>query len=192
MTGKVTSQLSLTYDELRGLPKVTATPTLVCPGFFEDTATWSGVPLPGDPGHGRSAAGREEDLVMSAADGYGHDLSLEDALEPENFLAYEWRARHCRCLHGFPLRAVFPTSYGSYWVKWLVEIEVAVVARSSSGVHATTNGGDDEDPADTARVGSRSGPRGLLSDHGGVAGCGGSSIHRRLDDAAGLRRSGGD
>jgi DMSO/TMAO reductase YedYZ molybdopterin-dependent catalytic subunit len=27
-------------------------------------------------------------------------------------------------LQGFPLRAVFPAKYGSFWTKWLVKIEV--------------------------------------------------------------------
>ena len=43
--GKVAHPLSLSYDELRLLPKMTATPTLVCEGYFADTTTWSGVPL---------------------------------------------------------------------------------------------------------------------------------------------------
>ena len=43
--GKVTHELSLSYDDLRRLPKVTATPTLVCQGFFTDITTWSGVPF---------------------------------------------------------------------------------------------------------------------------------------------------
>jgi DMSO/TMAO reductase YedYZ molybdopterin-dependent catalytic subunit len=36
VTGLVETQLSLQYDELRCLPKVTTDPLLVCRGFFED------------------------------------------------------------------------------------------------------------------------------------------------------------
>ena len=43
--GKVAHELSLSYDDLRRLPRVTATPALVCPGVFTDVTTWSGVPL---------------------------------------------------------------------------------------------------------------------------------------------------
>jgi DMSO/TMAO reductase YedYZ molybdopterin-dependent catalytic subunit len=124
VSGMVTQELSLAYDDLRRMPKMTATPTLVCPGFFEDTTTWSGVPLY----EILEMAGVQPDakrITLTAADGYGTSLSLEEALKPANFLAYEWMGQPLPVLHGFPLRAVFPDRYGSYWVKWLVEIEVA-------------------------------------------------------------------
>lgn len=123
VTGKVDRQLSLTYEEIISLPKETATPTLVCPGYFKDTATWSGVPVKTII----DMAGVHPDaksLVMSAADGYATTINLEDALLPQNFLAYELEGKTLPALHGFPLRAVFPDKYGSYWVKWLTEIEV--------------------------------------------------------------------
>jgi DMSO/TMAO reductase YedYZ molybdopterin-dependent catalytic subunit len=123
VSGKVAQALDLTYDEIRSLPKVTATPTLVCPGFFNDTATWSGVPI-------RTIlemAGVQPDakrITLTAADGYGTSVSLEEALQPKNFLAYDLMDEPVPVLHGFPLRAVFPDKYGSYWVKWLLEIKV--------------------------------------------------------------------
>ncbi len=122
VSGKVSTPLSLTYDELRLLPKMTATPTIVCPGFFKDT-TWSGVPLTTL----LDMAGVQPDaqrIKMLAADGYSIALKLEDALAPGNFLAYEWRGQPVPALHGFPLRAVFPDETGSFWVKWLLEIVV--------------------------------------------------------------------
>jgi DMSO/TMAO reductase YedYZ molybdopterin-dependent catalytic subunit len=121
--GKVAHPLSLSYDDLRRLPKVTATPTLNCPGYFTDVATWSGVPLATI----LALAGPKPEakqILMGAADGYSHLLSLEDALQPENFLAYEWEGQPLPVLHGFPLRAVFPNKPGSYWVKWLMTILV--------------------------------------------------------------------
>jgi DMSO/TMAO reductase YedYZ molybdopterin-dependent catalytic subunit len=45
VSGKVDHELSLTYDELRLMPKMTATPDLVCEGFFVDAAAWSGASL---------------------------------------------------------------------------------------------------------------------------------------------------
>src|SRR4030042_2269474 len=48
VTGLVEKPLSLQYDELRCLPKVTAAPPLKCTGIFEvwvDTETWSGVTI---------------------------------------------------------------------------------------------------------------------------------------------------
>ena len=45
INGAVEQPGSLEYDQIRCLPKVTASPLLVCPGFFEDHAAWSGVPI---------------------------------------------------------------------------------------------------------------------------------------------------
>ena len=121
--GKVEHPLSLSYDELRLLPKVKATPKLVCEGFFTDTTTWSGVPL-------RTIlemAGVQPDaeqIRMKAADDYSITLSLDEALKPENFLAYQWMGQPLPVLHGFPVRAVIPGRNGNAWVKWLLEIAV--------------------------------------------------------------------
>jgi DMSO/TMAO reductase YedYZ molybdopterin-dependent catalytic subunit len=49
---------------------------------------------------------------------------LGDASNEENFLAYELSGKPLPILHGFPLRAVFPSMLGSHWVKWLVEIQI--------------------------------------------------------------------
>ena len=110
VTGLVDKPLSLQYDELRCLPKVTAAPPLKCSGIFEDwvdTATWSGVtfaevlklagPLP-----------EAKTLTMVSADGYKVTVDLETAMKPENYLAYELEGQPLPVLHGFPLRSVFP------------------------------------------------------------------------------------
>jgi DMSO/TMAO reductase YedYZ molybdopterin-dependent catalytic subunit len=123
ITGLVDQPLSLTYDQLRCMPKVTETPTLVCPQTFFDTAEWSGVRL----AYILKLAGVQEgatNVRMSGADGYYANISLEDAMRPESFLAYEWEGEPLPIMHGFPLRAVLPDIYGSQWVKWLLEIEI--------------------------------------------------------------------
>jgi DMSO/TMAO reductase YedYZ molybdopterin-dependent catalytic subunit len=121
--GLVDHPLSLTLDQLRCLPKVTATPLLACGDLFRDTATWSGVPIQ----EVLKLAGVQpgaKTLVMVGADAYKANISLEEALKPQNFLAYEWQGQPVPILHGFPLRAVIPDFGGWAWVKWLVEIEV--------------------------------------------------------------------
>jgi DMSO/TMAO reductase YedYZ molybdopterin-dependent catalytic subunit len=125
--GKVTHPLSLSYDDLRRLPKVTATLTVVCSAamfvVFADTATWSGVPLMTILEMAGVQPGAT-DIAMKAADGYSDTLSLDGALQPENLLAYEWMGQPLPVLHGFPLRAVIPHQNGYHSVKWLVEIVV--------------------------------------------------------------------
>jgi DMSO/TMAO reductase YedYZ molybdopterin-dependent catalytic subunit len=65
-----------------------------------------------------------ERIKMKAADGYSSVLTLEDALRPANFLAYELEGEPLPALHGFPVRAVIPAKYGYAWVKWLLTIVV--------------------------------------------------------------------
>jgi DMSO/TMAO reductase YedYZ molybdopterin-dependent catalytic subunit len=127
VSGRVYRELSLSYDELRRLPKVTATPTLVCSEamfvVFADTATWSGVPLKTILDMAGLVPGAKQ-ITMKAADGYSDILTLDKALESENFLAYEWMGQPLPVLHGFPLRAIVPHQNGFHWVKWLLEIVV--------------------------------------------------------------------
>lgn len=123
ITGKVTRPLSLKYDDLRCLPRITSRPTLTCPGFFEDTATWSGASLE----YVLELAGARESsthIRLVSADGYAALVEMKEALSGENYLAYEWEGKPIPVLHGFPVRAVFPGSNGNRWVKWLVRIEV--------------------------------------------------------------------
>lgn len=123
VTGLVDRPLSLTYDELRCMPKVVQECKLVCPGFFQDIATWGGVPL----NYVLELAGIQADaqyILMVSADGYWTSLPLSDALAQENFLAYEQTGKPLPVLHGFPVRAVLPLQPGGKWVKWLTEIQV--------------------------------------------------------------------
>jgi DMSO/TMAO reductase YedYZ molybdopterin-dependent catalytic subunit len=123
VSGKVVQEVSLTFDELRVLPKVTAAPRLVCVGVFVDVATWSGASLAAvlEMAGARPEA---EKIKLVSADGYWVYLDVEDALRSENFLAYELMGEPLPVLHGFPLRAVIPGKNGNYWVKWLEEIVV--------------------------------------------------------------------
>ena len=123
VTGKVNRQLSLSYDELRCMPRIEARPTLICTGFFEDTATWAGTPLQ----YILELAQVQPDATgfsLISADQYSAPISLKSASLAGSFLAYEWEGKALPRLHGFPLRAVFPGAEGLQWVKWLVRIEV--------------------------------------------------------------------
>lgn len=124
MTGLVPHPLSLTYDELRCMPKREVRALLVCPGFFQDEATWAGVPLE----YILDMAGVVPDataILLRGADNYTARLELADLHDGNrHILAYEWEGEPLPALHGFPLRGVFPGQQGSKWVKWLLEIEV--------------------------------------------------------------------
>ncbi len=123
VSGLVATELSLTYDDLRRLPKKTASPALECKGFFVDHATWSGASLATILEMAGVQPGAER-IKMTSADGYSMALGLETARTAENFLAYELMGQPIPVLHGFPVRAVFPGQNGNFWVKWLTEITV--------------------------------------------------------------------
>jgi DMSO/TMAO reductase YedYZ molybdopterin-dependent catalytic subunit len=123
VVGRVRNPLSLSYDDLRCMPRVELRCTLNCPGFFTDEATWAGVPL----AHILELADTESDLnglKLFSADGYSTLASMEMIRTGEPFLAYEWEGEPLPILHGFPVRAVFPDAQGSFWAKWLIKIEV--------------------------------------------------------------------
>jgi DMSO/TMAO reductase YedYZ molybdopterin-dependent catalytic subunit len=123
VTGRVEHPLELTYDEIRCLPKVEASPELICPGLFVDEATWAGVPI-ADVLDLAGVQDGARSVKFVSADGYTTSLELEQALDRANFLAYDWEGQPLPRLHGFPLRVVIPGAQGSQWTKWVVEMVV--------------------------------------------------------------------
>ena len=123
VTGKVDNPLSLTYDELRCMRKIEVRCTLVCPGFFQDEATWAGAPLVDVLERAQVQSGATGVRLISA-DLYTTFVSLDEARAKDAFLAYEWEGEPLPTLHGFPVRAVFPELNGNRWAKWLIEIKV--------------------------------------------------------------------
>jgi DMSO/TMAO reductase YedYZ molybdopterin-dependent catalytic subunit len=123
ITGNLENPVSLSFDDIRRLPRLSAKPALICKGYFEDYANWAGASLSAvldlvKPGPGSS------EVILVGADGYTTWLSLDDARSPDAFLAYELEGKALPVLHGFPLRAVFPALTGNKWAKWLLEIQV--------------------------------------------------------------------
>jgi DMSO/TMAO reductase YedYZ molybdopterin-dependent catalytic subunit len=123
VTGRVEQPLELTYDQIRCLPKVEASPNLVCPGFFVDKALWAGAPIAEVLALAQVQEGAKSVRFVSA-DGYASSLPLNEALDRANFLAYEWEGEPLPRLHGFPLRVVIPQADGGRWTKWVVELKV--------------------------------------------------------------------
>jgi DMSO/TMAO reductase YedYZ molybdopterin-dependent catalytic subunit len=122
--GRVDRPLSFTYDDLRCLPKKQMRSLLVCPGFFQDMATWAGAPLDVVLAMAGVQAGSTQVLLISA-DGYATTLPLQNITPDKNdLLAYEWEGQPLPIVHGFPVRAVLPGESGGSWVKWLVALEV--------------------------------------------------------------------
>jgi DMSO/TMAO reductase YedYZ molybdopterin-dependent catalytic subunit len=124
VSGLVRRPISLSYDDLRCLPKVAARVRLECPGYFVDWQTLAGPTLASVI----ALADPQPDVArvtLTSVTGYFADFSLEEVQGEENFLAYEWRGELLPASHGFPLRAALPGKMGSDWVKWLGEIRLS-------------------------------------------------------------------
>ncbi len=122
--GKVAHELSLSLDDLRCMPRVSTHSISICQGFFEDRATWAGVPF----AYVLDQAGVRPEvstLFLRGADGYTGVSPIEEARLDGAYLAYEWEGEPIPVLHGFPLRAIYVSEVGNHRVKWLMEIEAA-------------------------------------------------------------------
>jgi DMSO/TMAO reductase YedYZ molybdopterin-dependent catalytic subunit len=122
ITGLVDHPLELTYADLLCLPKVTETVTTRCYNF-SDTATWSGV-LISDVLKKAGLQPGAQKVVQKAADDAARTVTLEMALDPHNFLAYQMGKKPLPILFGFPVRSIFIDVAGQYSVKWLTSLEV--------------------------------------------------------------------
>ena len=147
--GLVERPLTLSLDELRSRPRVTAAVTLECAGngrarllprpvsqpwLHEAVGTmrWTGTPL-APLLREAGLSDRAVDVVFTGVDhgvergeeqDYARGLPLAEALRDEVLLAYEANDVPLLPQHGFPLRLVVPGWYGMAHVKWLRSIEV--------------------------------------------------------------------
>jgi DMSO/TMAO reductase YedYZ molybdopterin-dependent catalytic subunit len=124
VSGLVDRPLSLSYDDLRCLPKVEAEVELTCPGYFMDVARLAGPTLASVVALAVPQAGAHE-VTLIAVDGYKARFLPSLLQGEENFLAHEWRGEPLPASHGFPVRAVLPGKMGNSWVKWLSEIRLS-------------------------------------------------------------------
>lgn len=149
VSGAVGRPLSLTLEDLRSRPSVTAPVTMECAGngrarytprpvsqpwLHEAVGTmrWTGTPLAGV----LSDAGVEAvavDVVFTAADhgvergveqDYQRSLPVDTARDESVLLAWAGNGTDLLPQHGAPLRLVVPGWYGMASVKWLTRVEV--------------------------------------------------------------------
>jgi len=147
--GQVGAPRTLTMDELRRRPQVTAPVTMECAGngrarldprpvsqpWLEEavgTAEWTGTPLRPlleEAGIGQGAAevlfaGADRGVQGGLEQDYERSLPLAEAMREEVLLAWAVNGRPLPPQHGHPLRLVVPGWYGMTSVKWLRRISV--------------------------------------------------------------------
>ena len=150
--GLVDRPVSLSLDDLRARPRVSAAVTLECAGNGRarllprpvsqpwlneavGTMQWTGTPLAPllqEAGLSPDAVdvvftGVDHGIERGVEQNYARGLPLAEALREEVLLVYEANGVPLPPQHGFPLRLVVPGWYGMAHVKWLRSIEVVDV-----------------------------------------------------------------
>jgi len=126
--GQVGNELSLSLDDLTGMPVMEEMRTLECisnpvGGKLIGNAVWRGVSM----AYLLEMAGvspRAVELGFECADGYHTSIPVQLALEPHSFLAYWMNGGPLPPKHGYPLRALWPGRYGQKQPKWITGIEL--------------------------------------------------------------------
>jgi DMSO/TMAO reductase YedYZ molybdopterin-dependent catalytic subunit len=130
--GLVRRPVSLTYAQLRALPRARQMSTFHCvTGWIVDDVRWAGVRFH----HLLDLAGPRREAgalhFVSAEKPYDDYLDLRQVALRDVMLAYEMDGKPLPREHGAPVRVVIPEMYGYKNVKWVERIEV--VARPGSG-----------------------------------------------------------
>lgn len=121
--GLVERPLTLTYDELRALPRVEQTSDFHCvTGWSVLDVAWAGVRLDALFERARPLPEARAVGFVSMEHPYADTLTLEQALLPDVLLAYEMDGQPLSRPHGAPARVVIPRMYGYKGVKWLNRI----------------------------------------------------------------------
>lgn len=128
ISGMVDRPYSLSYDELRALPRMTQYHTLECisnevGGTLMSNGRFVGVRL-ADVLNAAGIQSGATELVFAAADGYSDSLHLSQALDDRSMVVYLLDGEPLPQAHGFPARLLIPGLYGMKNGKWLTRLTV--------------------------------------------------------------------
>jgi len=122
--GLVDTPLALGYEGLAQFASVTQSVILSCPGVFEETSEWTGVPVITI----LSAAGVKPEAMQVTIDSGNHPVtfSIQDQAitSGDIFLAFNVDGKLLPPDRGYPLRLVVPNMDGIYWVRGVNHIKV--------------------------------------------------------------------
>ena len=141
--GLVEQELTLTYEEVRAIPKKDVVADIHCvTGWSRLSDTWSGVAIQEILARCRPRA--EATHVMAHCE-FGYTTSVPlSGLDDDVLLCYGWNGEDLTPEHGFPLRLLVPKKYFWKSAKWLRGLELMPANRlgfwEQRGYH------DDADP----------------------------------------------
>ena len=123
--GLVDRKLSLSYDELRALPRAHQVSDFHCvTGWTVKNVHWAGVRLRDIFAEAKPRFDAHGLQFVSAEVPYVDYLTLDQGLIPDVMLAYEMDGKPLPREHGAPLRLVIPEMYGYKGVKWLQQLNL--------------------------------------------------------------------
>jgi DMSO/TMAO reductase YedYZ molybdopterin-dependent catalytic subunit len=127
--GLVDRTLSLSYDDLRSLPRASQVSDFHCvTGWSVKNVKWTGVRLGDVFAEAKPKPGAHGLQFVSAEVPYVDYLTLDQGRIPDVMLAYEMDGKPLAREHGAPLRLVIPEMYGYKNVKWLREVNLVSAA----------------------------------------------------------------
>jgi DMSO/TMAO reductase YedYZ molybdopterin-dependent catalytic subunit len=130
--GMVEQPTTLSYDELRALPRMNEVRDFHCvTGWSVANVRWGGVRLSDLLDHVRPTAQAQAVQFVSAEIPYVDYLTLDQARLRDVMLAYEMDGKPLAREHGAPVRLVMPEMYGYKSVKWVQSI--TLVDEASAG-----------------------------------------------------------
>ena len=123
--GLVERPVSLDYDELRSLPRVSQVSTFHCvTGWTVRNVRWGGVRIADVLAQARPSVEAQALQFVSMEQPYVDYLTVQQAGLHDVMLAYEMDGRPLPREHGAPVRLVIPEMYGYKNVKWLAGINL--------------------------------------------------------------------
>src|ERR1051326_7884208 len=129
--GLVEQPVSLTYDDLRALPRVEQVSTFHCvTGWTVKNVHWAGVRMNDVLSRARPQASGHALRFVSMEVPYVDHLTMHQASLHDVMLAYEMDGQPLPREHGAPVRLIIPEMYGYKNVKWLQGIDVVPQAVS--------------------------------------------------------------
>jgi DMSO/TMAO reductase YedYZ molybdopterin-dependent catalytic subunit len=127
--GLVEQEQSLSYDQLRALPRVSQVSVFHCvTGWTVNGVHWRGVRFKDLLAAAKPLAGAHGIQFVSAEKPYVDYLTLEQAMLPDVMLAWEMDGQPLPQEHGAPVRVVIPDMYGYKNVKWVEAINLVPAA----------------------------------------------------------------
>jgi DMSO/TMAO reductase YedYZ molybdopterin-dependent catalytic subunit len=130
--GLVEQPVSLTYDELRSLPRAEQVSIFHCvTGWSVKNVHWGGVRIRDVLARAKPHASGHALQFVSMEVPYVDYLTLKQASLHDVMLAYEMDGKPLPREHGAPVRLIIPEMYGYKSVKWLAGIDV--VAQPGQG-----------------------------------------------------------